>query len=47
MEQIFGSGKAGSESGEHWLTISELMAGLMMVFLFIAIVFMLHTQNQP
>ena len=28
-------------SGEHWLTISDLMAGLMMVFLFIAIALML------
>ncbi|MRI34243.1 cell envelope biogenesis protein OmpA [Endozoicomonas sp. OPT23] len=46
MEQIFGTQKSDSESGEHWLTISDLMAGLMMVFLFIAIVFMLDTQKE-
>ena len=30
-----------ADSGEHWLTISDLMAGLMMVFLFIAVALML------
>lgn len=43
MNALFGSSKSNEESGEHWLTISDLMAGLMMVFLFIAIVFMRHT----
>lgn len=38
---IFGSSKQ-KEDGEHWLTVSDLMAGLMMVFLFIAIAFMRH-----
>lgn len=38
---IFGSPKE-KEDGEHWLTVSDLMAGLMMVFLFIAIAFMRH-----
>lgn len=46
MEQIFGAQKNSSDNGEHWLTISDLMAGLMMVFLFIAIVFMLDTQKE-
>ncbi|KEQ18611.1 ompA [Endozoicomonas numazuensis] len=46
MEQIFGKRREPVESGEHWLTISDLMAGLMMVFLFIAIVFMLDTQKE-
>jgi outer membrane protein OmpA-like peptidoglycan-associated protein len=41
LETLFGSSK-GSEDGEHWLTVSDLMAGLMMVFLFIAIAFMRH-----
>ena len=31
--RLFGFGRAGDDS-EHWLTISDLMAGLMMVFLF-------------
>lgn len=38
---IFGSSQH-KEDGEHWLTVSDLMAGLMMVFLFIAIAFMRH-----
>ena len=46
MESLFGSRKSNGESGEHWLTISDLMAGLMMVFLFIAIVFMRHTMKE-
>ncbi|MEL4369395.1 OmpA family protein [Shewanella xiamenensis] len=46
MEKLFGSRKTSQESGEHWLTVSDLMAGLMMVFLFIAIVFMMNTQKE-
>ena len=40
-DSIFGSPKQ-EDDGEHWLTVSDLMAGLMMVFLFIAIAFMRH-----
>lgn len=46
MEKLFGSRKTSQENGEHWLTVSDLMAGLMMVFLFIAIVFMMNTQKE-
>lgn len=46
MEKIFGSSTSTQENGEHWLTVSDLMAGLMMVFLFIAIVFMMITQKE-
>lgn len=46
MDKIFGSSDSTQDSGEHWLTVSDLMAGLMMVFLFIAIVFMLNTQKE-
>ncbi|MCY4157824.1 MAG: OmpA family protein [Gammaproteobacteria bacterium] len=35
MEGFIGS--RGHGEGEHWLTVSDLMAGLMMVFLFIAV----------
>jgi Outer membrane protein and related peptidoglycan-associated (lipo)proteins len=35
--------KAEGDDGEHWLTISDLMSGLMIVFLFIAVAFMRHT----
>lgn len=38
---IFGN-SIQKEDGEHWLTVSDLMAGLMIVFLFIAIAFMRH-----
>jgi len=41
LESIFGK-QGSNEDGEHWLTVSDLMAGLMMVFLFIAIAFMRH-----
>lgn len=51
MEKIFGSfGKAGSENGngeknEQWISMSDLMAGLMMVFMLISIAFMLNQQK--
>jgi len=38
---IFGTSQKTDDS-EHWLPVSDLMAGLMMVFLFIAIAFMRH-----
>lgn len=41
LKAFFGTNQpSSSEDGEHWLTVSDLMAGLMMVFLFIAIVYM-------
>lgn len=41
MEKVFGRSRAGGEGQEaHWLSVSDLMAGLMMVFLFIAIALM-------
>ncbi|GIU20046.1 hypothetical protein TUM4261_42660 [Shewanella sp. c952] len=46
MDKIFGSRNLNQDSGDHWLTVSDLMAGLMMVFLFIAIVFMMITQKE-
>jgi outer membrane protein OmpA-like peptidoglycan-associated protein len=46
MEKIFGSQNSSQENGDHWLTVSDLMAGLMIVFLFIAIVFMMITQKE-
>ncbi len=41
FNDIFGSARP-KEEGDHWLSVSDLMAGLMMVFLFIAIAFMRH-----
>jgi outer membrane protein OmpA-like peptidoglycan-associated protein len=43
LERIIGrSGTRAAESdgGEHWLSVSDLMAGLMMVFLFVSIALM-------
>lgn len=41
MSKIFGqASKAGHQDAEHWMSTSDLMAGLMMVFLFISIAFM-------
>lgn len=51
MDKIFGTfGKAGSENGngeknEQWISMSDLMAGLMMVFMLISIAFMLNQQE--
>lgn len=39
MRHLFGTRRTEQE-GEHWMTISDLMAGLMMVFLFISIALM-------
>ena len=38
-DRLFGSRRSGT-GGEHWLTISDLMAGLMMVFLLISVALM-------
>lgn len=46
MNKIFGTQGGTQDSGEHWLTVSDVMAGLMIVFLFIAIVFMMKTQKE-
>jgi len=41
MKTIFGSSTSKSnEDSEHWMSVSDLMAGLMMVFLFISIALM-------
>lgn len=42
MKAIFGNNSGGQaqQDSEHWMGVSDLMAGLMMVFLFIAIAFM-------
>src|SRR5690554_1286467 len=41
FNKVFGESDQNPEA-DHWLTVSDLMAGLMMVFLFIAIAFMRH-----
>ena len=39
MGRLFGSSRSGGDA-ENWLTISDLMSGLMMVFLFISVTLM-------
>ena len=34
------------ETEEHWISISDMMAGLMVIFLFIAISYMLHVRAE-
>lgn len=40
MEKVFGTKQSNDEGGEHWMSVSDLMAGLMMVFLFISVALM-------
>lgn len=41
MQSVFGRTRAGGEGQEtHWLSVADLMAGLMIVFLFVAIALM-------
>lgn len=44
MEQILGRRSARMQDNEHWISMSDMMAGLMMVFLLIAIAFMRYVQ---
>ena len=34
------------DTEEHWISISDMMAGLMVIFLFIAIIYMLHVAKK-
>ena len=34
------------DTEEHWISISDMMAGLMVIFLFIAISYMLHAKRE-
>jgi outer membrane protein OmpA-like peptidoglycan-associated protein len=45
MENLFGTHqKARRQDSEHWISMSDLMAGLMMVFLVISVAFMRYVQ---
>ncbi|MBY5946831.1 flagellar motor protein MotB [Photobacterium rosenbergii] len=37
MNRVFGSSNKNADGGDHWMSVSDLMAGLMMVFLFVSI----------
>ena len=45
MERILGkSTTVTKQDNEHWISMSDLMAGLMMVFLFISVAYMHYVQ---
>lgn len=47
LHAVFGRGSAaGNEEEHHWLSVSDLMAGLMMVFLLISIALMRHALEE-
>jgi outer membrane protein OmpA-like peptidoglycan-associated protein len=47
LSRVIGKSRSpGEGSGAHWLSISDLMAGLMMVFLFIAIALMMNANRE-
>lgn len=44
VEALFGSRSRSSEDAEHWISVSDLMSGLMMMFLFVAVAYMYYVQ---
>ena len=44
LGKIIGSGRSKREDSEHWIGVSDLMSGLMMVFMFIAVAYMVYVQ---
>ncbi len=46
MNSIFGKSKQTVEGGDQWMSVSDLMAGLMMVFLFISVALMRDAVNE-
>ncbi|MBC6427678.1 MAG: OmpA family protein [Cellvibrionales bacterium] len=44
MQRVFGAVR--TEEEDHWLTVSDLMAGLMVVFLFIAITYIMQARKE-
>lgn len=43
LDDLFGKPRSkGSQDAEHWIGVSDLMSGLMMVFMFIAVAYMVY-----
>ena len=42
LSGVFGAQRASPDESGHWMSVSDLMSGLMIVFLFIAVIFMRH-----
>ena len=45
IEKLFN--RQAQETEEHWVSISDVMAGLMVIFLFIAISYMVNANQKP
>src|SRR6266536_4724430 len=45
LDALLPSRKHSSHGDGHWIPLSDLMTGLMMVFMLVAIVFMIHVQE--
>ena len=44
MQSLFGTSRSKKDDAEHWIGISDMMSGLMMVFLFMAVAYMYYVQ---
>lgn len=44
LDSLFRGRRSNKEDAEHWIGISDLMSGLMMMFLFIAVAYMYYVQ---
>ena len=44
LNSLFRSRRTNKEDAEHWIGISDMMSGLMMVFLFMAVAYMYYVQ---
>lgn len=44
LDNLFRSRSSNKDDAEHWIGISDLMSGLMMMFLFIAVAYMYYVQ---
>lgn len=44
IDKLFRSRRRNKEDAEHWIGISDMMSGLMMVFLFMAVAYMYYVQ---
>ncbi|WPU55892.1 OmpA family protein [Stenotrophomonas acidaminiphila] len=44
MQNLFGASRSKKDDAEHWIGISDMMSGLMMMFLFMAVAYMYYVQ---
>ncbi|WP_166360655.1 OmpA/MotB family protein [Pseudomonas akapageensis] len=44
LNRLFRSSRTNKEDAEHWIGISDMMSGLMMLFLFMAVAYMYYVQ---